>query len=96
MYIVKVMKRRDAASIVVAIWLAMSLIQLTSLPTFQLTNWLTGLGAHNWNGNFGGPGPDWRSAYLGPFVTFLVQVVALEILIRLFVWVHPMFVRKRK
>jgi len=98
MYIVKVMKRKDAASVVIAIWLAMALMQLTSIPTIRLSNWLTGLGANNWQGPYGGGGPsyDWRSEYLSPVVSFLVQVVVLEILIRLFVWVHPMFVSKKK
>jgi len=98
MYIIKVMKRKDASSIVIAIWLAMSLMQLTTMPTYRLTNWLSGVGAHNWMGGmYGGtPGPDWRSEYLSPVISFLVQVIVLEVLIRLFVMIHPLFVRKKK
>lgn len=98
MYIIKVMKRKDASSVLVAIWLAMSLMQLTSIPTYRLSNWISGWGAHNWNGLYGGgaPGSDWRSEYLSPVVSFLVQVIVFEILIRLFILVHPVFVRKKK
>lgn len=98
MYIIKVMKRKDASSIVVAIWLAMSLMQLTSIPTYRLSNWISGWGAHDWSGLYGSgaPGADWRNEYLNPFVSFLIQVIALEILIRLFVFIHPLFVRKKK
>ncbi len=97
MYITKVLKRKDAASLVVAIWLAMSLMQLTSLPTLRITSWITGLGAHNWQGMYGGgPGSDWRTEYLAPVVSFIVQVIALEILIRLYVMLYPLVVRKKK
>jgi hypothetical protein len=94
MYIVKVLKRKDAASVVLAIWLAMGLMQLTSMPVFRLANKISGIGSSNYN-NFGGYG-GWRNEYLNPFVTFALQVILLEILIRLFVWAHPLFVRKKK
>jgi hypothetical protein len=93
MYIVKVLKRKDAASVTVAIYLAMALIQSLYMPVYQLSDKLSRIGVEqgdNWQG------AGWRSAYLGPFIQLILLVVVLEILIRLFVWAHPLFVRKRK
>lgn len=95
MYIIKVLKRRDAASVIIAIWIALSLNMLVSLPTYRLANWVAGIGTSNYNGMYG-PSQGWRNEYLNPVVSFVLQIIVLEILIRLFVWVHPMFVRKRK
>ena len=96
MYIIKVLKRKDASSIVVAIWLALSLNQITSLPVFRLADFISGIGAINYNGMYGGGPAGWRTEYLNPVVSFVLQVIVLEILIRIFVSVRPMFVRKRK
>ncbi len=96
MYIIKVLKRKDAASIIVAIWIAMSLNQIIFLPTLRLSNWVTGLGDKNYSNMYGGVNGGWRNEFLNPVVSFVVQILLLEILIRLFVIVHPWFVRKKK
>jgi len=95
MYIVKVLKRKDAASVIVAICVAMSLTQLTTIPVFRLANWLSGLGDPNFQGYYGNSA-NWRNDYLSPAISVVLQLVVLEILVRLFVWVHPLFVRKKK
>lgn len=96
MYIIKILKRKDAASVIVAIWIALSLNMLVSLPTYRLANWVAGIGDKNFNSMYGGGSPGWRNEYLNPVVSFILQIIVLEILIRLFVWVHPMLVRKSK
>lgn len=96
MYIIKVLKRKDAASIIVAISIALTLNGLVIMPSFRLANWVSGIGDKNFNSMYGGGSPGWRNEYLNPLASFLIQIIVLEILIRLFVWVHPMFVRKKK
>ena len=96
MYIVKVMKRKDAASVLVAVVLAMILQQLLFMPTMRLTTLISGIGDPNYNSMYGGGGPGWRNEYVNPVVSFVVQVLVLEILIRLFVLIHPLLVRKKK
>ncbi len=95
MYVIKVLKRKDAASVVIAIWLAMQLMQLTTTPTSRLIGKITGLGDSGYQ-SYGGYGGGWRNEYLYPFVSFVVQLIALEILIRVFTFVHPLVVRKKK
>lgn len=96
MYIIKVLKRKDAASVILAIWTAMQLMQLTAVPTSRLVGKLTGIGDSSFQ-YYGGYGvSSWRNEYLSPFISFIVQVVALEVLIRVFVWLHPYLVRKSK
>jgi hypothetical protein len=91
MYIVKVMKRRDAASVLVAIVLAMAVNQFLMMVSGDLTGRIVGES----EGFYGG-GSDWKDAYLYPAVWMLLQVVALEVLLRLVVWLRPLFVRKQK
>ena len=84
MYIIKVLKRKDASSVVVAIWLALSLNQITTLPVFRLADLISGIGASNYSGMYGGGATGWRTEYFNPIVSFVLQIVVLEILIRLF------------
>jgi len=96
MYIVKVLKRKDAASIIVAIWIAMALSQSLYAPVFQLSYRISQLGTTNDSNGFGGLNQGLRMEYLNPLVGLLLQLIVIELLIRLFVWVHPMLVRKQK
>lgn len=95
MYIIKVLKRRDAASVVVAIILAMTFAQTIFLPVSQLSYKLANISntSSNYGGGYGG---GWRDTYLTPLIELVLTVIVLEILIRLFVYVRPMLVRKRK
>ena len=95
MYTIKVLKRRAAASVIAAIWIAMALTQALYQPIFQLSNKLSQIGAEKQN-DYYGPNLGWRYAYLNPFISLVLELVVLEVLIRLFVWIHPLFVRKRK
>lgn len=95
MYIVKVMKRKDASSVVVAILLAMMLSQLLMFVTGELSAKISGLNNED-GGFYYGAGGDWKVTYLQPFVSVLLQLLALEVLLRLVVWLRPMFVRKQR
>ncbi len=96
MYITKVLKRKDASSVIVAIWLAFLLQQALYLPTFHLVDMISGIGDSHYQGMYGAGSPGWRNEYLNPIVTVLLNIIVIEILIRLFVVMHPLFVRKSK
>jgi hypothetical protein len=70
------MKRKDASSVVVAVTLALILWQLLPALTGHLANKISGL-----NDVTG----DWKAVYLMPVVAALLQVILLEIVIRLYV-----------
>jgi hypothetical protein len=93
MYTIKVLKRKDAASVVVAIIIAMTFVQTMFLPISQLSYKVANLG--NDVSNYGGYGGGWRDTYLNPFIEIIFTFILIEILIRLFVVVRPLFVRKK-
>lgn len=79
MYIIKVMKRKDAASVLVAIVLAMilstALNQLTAKWAIELSG--LGYGRHSYTLARAG----WQSTYLYPIMSVILQVVVLEVVI---------------
>ncbi len=95
MYIIKVLKRRDASSVIVAVFIAFALT--TWLPSLlgRLSGWISGISDGQYY-SYSMPGADWQTTYLQPTVFFLLQLLALEVLLRLVVWIHPIFVRKSK
>jgi hypothetical protein len=94
MYVVKVLKRKDASSVVVAILLALMVSQMLMMVTNDLTTWLSGLKGEEGFG-YGSFSGDWKVMYLQPLVSVIVQLVALEVLIRLIVMVRSAVVRKK-
>jgi hypothetical protein len=91
MILVKVLKRKDAASVLVAIVIAMIISQPLSTSTISLASKIAG----NNGGQFGYSGGGWKDEYLFPVVWALLQLVVLEIL----AWVcvlGPMLAKKTK
>jgi hypothetical protein len=85
MVLVKILKRRDAASVLVAIVVGFLLVQPLSSETAQLAGKISGL--HN--GQYPGytfPGAGWKGEYLYPVVQLILELLILEILARLYVW----------
>jgi hypothetical protein len=82
MVLVKILKRRDASSVVVAILLAMIITQPLSTMTIRLASKISTV---NGLGGYGGPGGGWKSEYLFPLVWAVVQIIVLEILGWIFV-----------
>jgi hypothetical protein len=78
MVLVKVLKRKDASSVLVAILLAMIVQQ----PLFMLTGKPASIisGLHGNGGMYYGPGGGWQTQYLYPIVWVIVQILVLEIL----------------
>lgn len=93
MGIVKVLKRKDASSVIVAVVLAMIIIQLLPALTGRLAVNITGVEeGQTFSGSF--PGADWKAVYLMPTVWAALQVLALEVLVWLYVLAHGAIKKK--
>jgi hypothetical protein len=93
MYLVKVLKRGDAASLIVAILVALVVTQPLGEVTTRLAAKITNLNNGQYFG-YAAPGSGWKGEYLYPVVWAVLQLLVLELLIRLYVFaITP---RKRK
>ena len=90
---IKVLKRKDAASVIVAIVVAMIIGQVLPIVTAELTNWLTGVTEGGFS--YAIPGADWKTQYLNPVVSAAVQLAALEVLVWLYVLGHSLVTKKK-
>jgi hypothetical protein len=85
MILVKVLKRKDAASVLVAVVIAMALSNALMMASYdgasRISNWGQATGENA--GYYGYPG-GWRYSYLQPLVALVLQLVAFEIL----AWVY--------
>lgn len=88
MYLVKILKRKDAASVVVAIVLALVMLDVVSVLTSDLATYLSGIETAG--------GTEWRENVVRPLIFAALKVIALEIVLRVVIWVRPMFVQKRR
>jgi hypothetical protein len=79
MVLVKILKRRDATSVIVAVLIAMIVSQPLYMLTGKPASIISGLDGNN-AGYYYGPGGGWQSQYLYPVVWVLVQLLALEII----------------
>lgn len=87
MYIVRILKRKDAASVVVAIVLAIVLSGIVSVLTGDLATYLSGIEK---------TATEWRSDVARPLIHAGLQLVLLEAVLRLVINVRPLFVRKKR
>lgn len=87
MVLTKILKRRDAASVVVAVFLAQVLLQLLQTIT---NKWAVKLSHVNY-----GPIPyHWKEDLLMPIVWALLMLILLEILCWVYVWFASGFNKK--
>lgn len=90
MYIVKFLKRKDAASIVVAILLAMILVNpIQMIASFWSTYVVGSTGMY-------GYAPGWKEAYAAPIVTLVISLIIVEVGLRAFVWLRARLVRRHR
>lgn len=88
MYIVKLLKRGDAASVVVAVVLAIILANVLPVVTSDLATYLAGIETAN--------STEWRVNVVRPLISSALQVIILEAFLRLVIFVRPFFVRKKR
>lgn len=89
MYIDKILKRKDAASLIVAILLAMILAQLITPLTARLAQVLSGPKVSMASNGIG-----WQPRYLYPIINVTLQIMTLEGLIRLYVFIQQRLNRR--
>lgn len=80
---IKVLKRRDASSVVVAIVIGWIVAQMLPALTAKLAGDVSGVSDGQYIA-YAVPGADWQAQYLYPVVHALLQLVLLEIV--LWVW----------
>ena len=95
MIIVKVLKRKDAASIAVAVVLAGIITQLLPSLTSHLAGLLLGLREGTYI-SYASPGSDFKTQYLYPVVLAVLEILLLEILIWLYVLLGGVFKDRKK
>ena len=86
MYIVKILKRKDAASVIVAVVLGFILIGTLPSVTNDLATYLAGI--------TGTPNLEWREFVAKPLISAFLQVVVLEAVLRVVIYIRPLFVRR--
>ena len=93
MVLVKILKRKDASSVLVAILVAMivqqPLISLTGKPA----SIISGINGSQYGFGYG-PGGGWQSQYLFPIVWALLEIVILEVLAWVVILGAKLFNRK--
>ncbi len=87
MVTVKVLERRDGASLVVGVVLGIFVATAVAAFSDRIGRVLSGLGNHS--------NSDWKANYLFPVVLFLVELVILEIGVRLFIYLREAYLRAR-
>lgn len=94
MVLVKILKRGDAASIIVAIVLAMSISNAFSIMFMDIAGWVAGIGEDvNMYQGFSEGG--WRTTYLFPVVTLVLQLIALELVARVAIYAREQAIKLR-
>lgn len=85
MVLVKILKRKDASSVVAGVAVALLSVQFVATLTQDLANKISSWQWHNSGSAYGGPPNSFQVMYLQPLVAFVLQLVALEILAWIFV-----------
>jgi hypothetical protein len=94
MVLVKILKRRDASSVIIAILIAMIVTQPLNILTGKPASIISGLSGNQGFGYYG-PGGDWKSQYLFPVVWAVLQLLVLEVLGWIFVLANRPVKRKK-
>lgn len=90
MGIIKVLKRKDAASVILAVVIGLVVLQLVSGLTAKMAGQISGLNDGQYARAEG-----WHGDYLLPVVSAALQLVALEVLVWLYVGVHTLVGKKK-
>jgi hypothetical protein len=95
MYLVKIMKRKDASSIAVAVAIAWIFVMWAPSMVGKLSGLLSGLSDDQFYA-YSMPGSDWKITYLQPTVLAILQLVLLEVVLRVVIIFRRVLVRKSK
>ncbi len=88
MVIIKLLKRKDASSVMVAVIGAMVIVQFLSTILLPAAAWISGVNHQIFQTN------GYQQQYILPLVTFILEFLGLEILIRGYVAVNQLLNKK--
>lgn len=91
MYVSKVLKRKDASSLSIAVVMALAFTNFLSSVSTRPAELLSGV-----ESPYGSSAGGFKDQYLYPLALLVVQLILLEISVRLIVWLRPMVVSKNK
>jgi hypothetical protein len=94
MYTSKVLKRKDASSVMVAVVMALAFVNFLSSISARPAGLILGLDDGTY-ASYSYPGAGFVGTYVYPLVVLLLQLLFLEISIRLIVLLRPLVVRKK-
>jgi flagellar biosynthesis protein FlhB len=94
MYVVKVLKRKDAASIAVAVAIAWIFVMWAPIMVGELSGMLSGVSDNQYM--YSAPGSDWKVTYLQPTILAILQFILLEVVLRIIIAFRNVLVRKSK
>ncbi len=95
MYTIKVLKRKDASSVIVAVVIATIIGPLLASLVGNLAGWISGLARGQYvSTTISVAGAGWQADYLYPFVVAILELIALEILVFLYVMIHEAVTKK--
>ena len=77
---IKVLKRKDASSVVVAVVIALIVSQMLPALTAELSGWVLGLKEGEYI-SFVAPSADWITQYAHPVVYAALQLLLLEVIL---------------
>ncbi|HEX7368280.1 MAG TPA: hypothetical protein VF261_01330 [Candidatus Saccharimonadales bacterium] len=77
MDIIKVLKRKDASSVVVAVVLALFVSGAVEAWAYRPSAWLSSQSTS---------GGGWNAGLWRPFITLVIELIILEIVIRIYTW----------
>ncbi len=96
MVVVKVLKRKDASSLIVGVVVAMFVVQFVAQVTQELAGrvalWQWGSMAPA----YGAPGGGYKVTYVQPLVGLILELLALEILCWIYIGLHSLFMGGKK
>jgi len=94
MVLVKLLKRKDASSVLVAVLVALIVWQPLMQETARLSAKISGLSGGQFSA-YSAPGSGWKGEYLFPIVSVIVQLIVLEILAWIYVLAKRPMSRKK-
>ncbi len=94
MVVVKILKRKDASSLIVGVVIAMIVAQFLGTATLDLASKVANWQWQNNGGGYAGPPNSFQVMYLQPFVAMLLELVFLEVLIWVYLGLHRLVAKK--
>jgi hypothetical protein len=79
MVLIKILKRKDASSVMLAVLVALIIWQPLAQETAKPAAKILGLNNNQYL-SYAPPGGDWKSMYLYPVVSVILQLIVLEVL----------------